>query len=295
MLLMSSAMFCLGLIIIIGITSVNPSYAAHLVDVDEPLEDFERIRVHQPLINAEGQNVELKGFDVGQDLVARTAIQNNHYYSNQTVDYLLITEVRRLLDGITVLLNTERSGTLSPDGQARVDVPWAPDQEGIFQVRMFAITINSSNPQILSSVKTAEVPIYTDSNQVKLLVAMDKRTCDENCHGYTVELYDNGIVAFYGRDYVAVQGMHLATVSDFMIESLLDEFYRLDFFSLDFDHPLESDGPPSIKITLDDISNGNTKTVFHNYGGEVPDKLFELEEKIDAILGTERWVYGKEE
>lgn len=68
----------------------------------------------------------------------------------------------------------------------------------------------------------------------------------------------------------------------------MSEFYRIDYFSLnDGYNYYVTDHPTTItSITI----AGKTKKIINYYGA--PKKLDELEDKIDIIADTNRWIKG---
>lgn len=72
------------------------------------------------------------------------------------------------------------------------------------------------------------------------------------------------------------------------MQELVNEFYRAGFFSLADRYEQQVTDLPSQTTSI--AIDGKTKTVYR-YGFE-PQRLAELEDKIDEVAGTEKWVKG---
>jgi len=112
---------------------------------------------------------------------------------------------------------------------------------------------------------------------------------------YTLAIYGNGTVTYEGRDNVKVEGDIKESISDEKIMELLTEFKDSGFFSFESNYLTAGTQGKSliiISITMP-TGNGNTitKKITHYLGDEnVPKELIALENKIDKIVGTERWI-----
>lgn len=119
-------------------------------------------------------------------------------------------------------------------------------------------------------------------------ITLERTVCFGVCPDYVVMIHGDGTVEYKGRNFVAVKGIHTAHISEESVQELVHEFYRAGFFSLADRYEQQVTDLPSqtTSITID----GKTKTVYR-YGFE-PQKLAELEDKIDEVAGTEKWVKG---
>lgn len=133
-----------------------------------------------------------------------------------------------------------------------------------------------------------------------MLVTLKRSGCFGACPDYTLSVSGDGAVTFEGRRYVKVQGMVRGKISPEKIQALIDEFAKADYFHLKDKYETEEDGCPGV---LSDASfvvtsirlKGRTKSVSHycgcHDGGSVyPKGLTELENRIDAIVGTSQWI-----
>lgn len=120
----------------------------------------------------------------------------------------------------------------------------------------------------------------------EVTITLERTMCFGTCPDYKVTISGDGTVVFEGRNFVAVEGVQTAKISEEQVQNLVDEFYSTGFFSLRDRYEQQITDLPSqtTSITID----GKSKTVYR-YGFE-PQQLAELEDKIDEIAGTEKWI-----
>ncbi|WP_415282862.1 DUF6438 domain-containing protein [Candidatus Nitrososphaera sp. FF02] len=117
-------------------------------------------------------------------------------------------------------------------------------------------------------------------------ISLERTVCFGFCPDYTVTVFGDGTVVYEGRNYVAVEGEQRGQISKEDVRELVNEFYQVGFFNFDDAYTDSVTDLPSqtTSITID----GETKSVFR-YGSKPP-KLIILEDKIDEIAQTEKWV-----
>ena len=110
---------------------------------------------------------------------------------------------------------------------------------------------------------------------------------------YQLMVFGDGTVVFEGRRETTVQGFKITSVSEGTLRQLLSEFESVGFSSMtDFDKGKMSDAA-SARTTLD--WQGKRNSVYHYFGNSMPDeKITQLENKIDELIQTEKWV-GKDQ
>lgn len=112
---------------------------------------------------------------------------------------------------------------------------------------------------------------------------------------YSLKISGRGTVIYEGFENVQVKGERKERIEREEIVKLLSEFKKADFFSLNDVYPVEnSEGRSSciIGISVTDKNGGNKiKNITHFHGDKnVPRKLLNLEEKIDKIVDSKKWV-----
>jgi len=112
---------------------------------------------------------------------------------------------------------------------------------------------------------------------------------------YTVEILGDGQVFYNGEYLVAFAGKHRAVVPREQVVELVKLFARANFYSLADKYALgNSEGP---QVTTSIQINGRRKQLLDISGVAVgmPLAAGRLEEAIDRIAGSERWVHGNAE
>jgi protein-disulfide isomerase len=135
-----------------------------------------------------------------------------------------------------------------------------------------------------------------------------ERSCSR-CEGYgpfyTLKIFADGVVVYRGTQFVRKKGTVKSRITQEQLRQVIAEFDKARYFSLKdkYERPAEgcsgswTDHPSattSIRI------NGRWKTIFHYYGcrekssegrpGAVyPKELFELERRIDELVGSKQW------
>jgi len=135
--------------------------------------------------------------------------------------------------------------------------------------------------------ETTPTPTPTDFTDV--IITMYRSVCYGVCPVYSLTIYVNGTVVYEGEMYVKVTGEQTSEISQEKIQEIVDEFYRIDYFSLDdvYDLPI-SDIPHTItSIRI----NGKYKSIYNREGA--PKELNELENRIDEITNSKQWVSGE--
>jgi ankyrin repeat protein len=123
-------------------------------------------------------------------------------------------------------------------------------------------------------------------------ITLKRTACFGTCPSYQVEVDGSGTVVFHGGDFVLVPGRHTAHVPEASVRDLLEAFKRANYFSAkDSYTAYVTDVPTYItSISID----GQSKKVIDYAGTEagMPDSIHTLEEKIDEVAGTGRWLNG---
>ncbi len=120
-------------------------------------------------------------------------------------------------------------------------------------------------------------------------VTLKRTACRGTCPVYTVVVNAHGEVVFDGAEHVASTGIHKDTVEVDGVADLFAAVEAADFFNLDDCYCDERffDVPTSV-VTV--TMGGVTHSVTHLKGNEAPEEFLALEEKIDLVAQSERWV-----
>ena len=123
-----------------------------------------------------------------------------------------------------------------------------------------------------------------------VIITLERTMCFGKCPVYTLTIYGNGTVNYEGKKHVTVMGSQKASISEKKVSQLIDEFMRINYFSLQDSYVRR--GMTDMPSAITSIRIGSReKTVRHYYGDRTaPPELKQLESRIDEIVGSARWV-----
>ncbi len=147
----------------------------------------------------------------------------------------------------------------------------------------------------LPAISTAQQPIPDD-----LVISLQRGNCEGGCPVYRVLIFANGDVIWQGRGRVARPGVALSAVEPDQIRALIRDFESIDYFHLDDIYGFRGKGcrstTPGMPMAITSLSMGGaSRTLSHFNGcvGEMPDRLTALENTIDKVVNTARWITGE--
>lgn len=139
-------------------------------------------------------------------------------------------------------------------------------------------------------VGCGEPPIPTPDDISDVVVTIERGPCFGACPVYRLTVYGDGRVIYEGIRFVGVEGTRTATISEDKVRQLVTEFQKIDYFSMD-DEYTHADATDMPSATTSITIAGQTKTVAHYHGDfSAPEDLATLEDRIDEIVSTDRWV-----
>lgn len=236
-----------------------------------------------PILKDQKGDVLTEAF-VGELSVVSISILSN---ADNLSNFVAIIEARDG-DGVTQFLQFQ-TGQVQPSGEAEIGISWTPKQAGNYELRTFLIS-GFEDPEVLSEVTSSSVQIKERGEYEGYYIRMERVPCDGFCPGYIFQLFGNGTIFFDGGGYVPAKGHHASEISQEQIGELIDEFESIGFFELE--DVYGSSGCIGCGGTILSLtnSNGETKTVRHTPGNDVPEMLLALEDKIEYILVAEGWL-----
>ena len=126
------------------------------------------------------------------------------------------------------------------------------------------------------------------SDYLNAVITLERTMCFGTCPAYKLTIYGDGRVVYEGENYVKVTGTQNADISEDDVKGLVDEFYRIGYFSLADSYTADITDLPT---TITSISiDGKTKQVVDYHGA--PLALVDLEKRIDEVANTKIWVEG---
>ena len=145
-------------------------------------------------------------------------------------------------------------------------------------------------PERLPKQHVAAPPLQPNSKITFMLV---RRGCFGSCPSYTVTIRTDGIV-FEGHGYVVATGRHTDRVDEDSVRNLAKRFVAADFYSMDPVYQADVTDNPAYILSI--AIDGRTKQVTDYVGAWVgmPEVITELEDAVDALGRTDRWVSGSE-
>jgi ankyrin repeat protein len=110
---------------------------------------------------------------------------------------------------------------------------------------------------------------------------------------YTVEVHGDGTVLFNGEYLVAFMGKHCGTVPQQNVDELAELLKQADLYTLPYGHVQHHEGPTA---TISVLINGPGKQSLAVTAMELnPLPSGKLEDAIDRLAGSERWIKGNAE
>ncbi len=129
------------------------------------------------------------------------------------------------------------------------------------------------------------------------MIILERTACYGVCPIYKLTVKADGSVLFEGEKFTKTKGKAEGRISKEKVRELVKEFEKADFFDLngEYDCYQMTDNPSA--LTSIQI-NGKKKSIDHYRGcrkGSADfekelSKLTELENKIDEIAGTRKWI-----
>ncbi|GBE90828.1 DUF6174 domain-containing protein [Nostoc cycadae] len=161
------------------------------------------------------------------------------------------------------------------------------------------------NAQVLaqSTVQLPQLTAQNSSQQIfnkntkKLrsgIITLQRTACFGACPIYTITIFPDGRVVYEGERFVKVVGKRTAKISPQAVRRLVAEFDKVNYFSLPSNY---QGGPTDLPSAITSLTLGRQqKTVNHYLGSpNAPQALTALENKIDAVVNSQRWIGSKNE
>ena len=130
------------------------------------------------------------------------------------------------------------------------------------------------------------------------VITLERTPCFGSCPSYKVQIFADGRVVYQGKRFVRRKGKAQARITKDAVQELVREFNSINYLNLDDEY---NPGSPSCPEGWTDHPSaitslaweGKKKTIRHYHGcrgAQVLDQLTALEEKIDEVANTKRWV-----
>ena len=123
-----------------------------------------------------------------------------------------------------------------------------------------------------------------------VIITLERTACYGFCPIYSLTIHGDGTVIYEGEDFVETVGKAETIISIEKVEQLISEFEKVNYDSLKDTYTEKTiTDAPSVITSI--TRNEKTKTVEHYHGDfDAPEELTGLEDKIDEIVNSERWI-----
>jgi hypothetical protein len=123
-----------------------------------------------------------------------------------------------------------------------------------------------------------------------MVVKLSRSACYGTCPVYGLTVKADGTVNFDGTQYTETIGQADGRIDEDKLKLLLREFQTAKFFELDDEYTSDDCATDHPTVSTGLTINGETKEIKHDTGCDAPQELSTLEQRIDDVVGSERWV-----
>src|SRR5215471_1559913 len=145
-------------------------------------------------------------------------------------------------------------------------------------------------PERLPKKHVATPVLRPDS---KIIITLLRTGCFGTCPSYSVTARNDEIV-FEGHSFVVASGKHTDSVNPEAVPALARKFISADFYSMQSSYHASVTDNPTYVLSIE--IDGQKKEVVDYVGPEVgmPAVITELEDAVDSLAHTERWIGGSD-
>lgn len=118
----------------------------------------------------------------------------------------------------------------------------------------------------------------------EIFITIERKACFGSCPVYSAVIYTDGTVDYKGEHFVKVEGEKRYEIPQVRIEMLIEEFQKIDYFSLKEKYETDENGISitCLPTTITSIAlDGKQKKVVNYYCA--PEALEKLENKIEYL------------
>ena len=132
-------------------------------------------------------------------------------------------------------------------------------------------------------------PALTQTSDIT--ITLRRSGCLGSCPAYILTVTTKSL-SFEGQYYVVALGNHTAAIDPDAVRALTKKFIAADFYSMDNNYVAGVTDCPTYQLTLS--IDGHSKQLT-DYVGEwvgMPQVITELEEDVDTLANSDRWIKG---
>jgi hypothetical protein len=139
---------------------------------------------------------------------------------------------------------------------------------------------------LLAAICVCAAVLPAQSADRPVVITLERTTCFGTCPAYSLQITGDGRVEYEGRQFVRLVGKAETTISPEAVSQLVAEFERIHYFDLEDKY---TGGITDLPTTTTSIRIGSRfKQVVDYY--RAPAALKALEQRIDEVAGSKRWV-----
>ena len=139
-------------------------------------------------------------------------------------------------------------------------------------------------------VLAIHVPFPDISDRSCVHITLDRWGCFGRSPIYTVTISGDGAVVYNGGEYTAVRGVQHSQISPDEVSALIDKFRAADFFSLYAEYRANVTDNPTYFVTFTAAGKKMKVTDYIGLQVGMPYAVAQLENEIDFVSGSARWV-----
>jgi hypothetical protein len=153
-----------------------------------------------------------------------------------------------------------------------------------------ATTEGRLRPTQVRFCATGPEPVFpAPPDGVPLLAGLQRESCYGHCPVYSVRVYEDGTAIYRGEWHVFIRGGRKVHLSSADLDALRRAFRSADFLGLKYRCRFEHTDDSTARIFFSE--GGKARLISHYHGcADVPPDLTKLEDEIDRIVGTIKWV-----
>jgi ankyrin repeat protein len=185
---------------------------------------------------------------------------------------------------------TDRSSLAVSEAMSWKYVPF--ERDGTTVVAKISEYVRVLPPEVLPKVHR-EFPKITDLAEV--VMTLSRSGCFGNCPSYSIEIRGDGAVLFSGESFVVVTGQHRDHLSAEQVSEILDAFRGAEYLSLKNDYSYSATDNPTYTTSLQVGAVSKSVRDYLGLEAGMPQAVSDLEETIDRVSDTTKWIKGNQE
>jgi len=201
-------------------------------------------------------------------------VSTRNISSSDYVVTLIVSDTKNILPP----LKQFKSGILPKDVVCKTGLELVFKAKGNFPICVKPSTATKLVERGWANTIWSPPVIPTDLNDVT--IKLERTACFGFCPMYSMLIHGNGTVNYDGIRFVEINGTKTYEIPVDQVKELVTLIYETNYFSLDDRYEAQVSDLPS---TITTITIGDQTKSVYNYGNAGPQKLQNLEEKIDEI------------